>query len=75
MNDNADENLVFSYWLNEDTVKFSWDKRRLEIDAKADILFNPKTKYGMLGKKEDVFVIYDDGRDYALSFLKDFQKL
>ncbi|MCI8309040.1 MAG: patatin-like phospholipase family protein [Clostridia bacterium] len=75
LNDNADENLVFSYWLNEDTVKFSWDKRRLEIDAKADILFNPKTKYGMLGKKEDVFVIYDDGRDYALSFLKDFQKL
>lgn len=71
LNEEAEENFVFSYRRNNEVPKFSWGKRRAEQEKKADVLFNPLTTYGTRGKKEDIFMVYEEGRRCALEFYQD----
>lgn len=71
LNDDADENFVFSYRRNKNSSRFSWNKRRIDQEKKADLLFNPLTRYATRGKRKDVFEVYNEGRRCSLEFYED----
>ncbi len=55
------ENFLFSYKRNDNPPKYSWGKRKLVQEQKADYLLKPMTNYGTRGKKEDVFSVFKEG--------------
>lgn len=55
------ENFLFSYSRNDNPPKYFWQKRQFHQEQKADYLLKPKTNYGTLGKKQDVFAVFEEG--------------
>ncbi len=54
-------NVVFSFQRNK-VSKTSWNIKKLQQEEKADILVKPMTHYGTLGKHDDVFLVFAEGK-------------
>lgn len=56
------ENFLFSYQNSGSMVDNFWNRKRWEIEEKADYLFAPYTEYGVLGKRSDVLAVFEEGK-------------
>lgn len=56
------ENFLFSYCNSGSIVDNFWNRRRWKIEEEADYLFTPYTKYGVLGKHDDVLAVFEEGK-------------
>ena len=55
-------NFLFSYCNSGSITENFWNRKRWEIEEEADYLFTPYTKYGVLGKHDDVLAVFEEGR-------------
>lgn len=56
------ENAIFTFKRNDKVSKLPWDVRQRRQEEKADLLFKVYTQYGTLGKRNDVYAVYEEGR-------------
>lgn len=56
------ENVIFAFKRNDKVSKLPWNVRQRKQEEKADLLFKVSTQYGTLGKRNDVYAVYEEGR-------------
>ena len=56
------KNVIFAFKRNEKVSKLPWNVRQRKQEQKADLLFKVYTQYGTLGKRNDVYAVYEEGR-------------
>lgn len=56
------ENAIFTFKRNDKVSRLPWDVRQRQQEKKADLLFKVDTQYGTLGKRNDVYAVYEEGR-------------
>lgn len=61
-------NFVFSFKRNKNPPKYPWGKRKLAQEKRGDFLIKPLTHFKTRGHSQDVFSVFEEGKNAANIF-------
>lgn len=57
-----DFNVIFSFKRTDKESHMPWNQKAARQERRAEILFKPYTQYGILGKHDDVYAVFEEGK-------------